>query len=211
MAKARIAIVEDELIVAKHIASVLNEFEYECAGIAATGQEAIELARDAQPDLFLMDISIKGPVDGITVSRHIRDYFGIPVIFLTAFADDNTLEEAKQTEPFGFIVKPFGKRELYSAIEIALYRHQLESRLLRSERNLQDTLRSLDDAVISTDNWGYVTFMNVHAETLTGWKQEDALGHDISEIFRTRNGLSYEDVFDLLRQGPDQTSSEVRE
>lgn len=202
MSPARVAIVEDERIVAKHIENVLKEFGYECAGIVATADDAICMAMENPPDLFLMDIRLKGEINGITTSRHIREYFDIPVVFLTALADDRTLDEAKQTEPFGFIIKPFGKRELYSAIEIALYRHKMESQLRRSERNLQDTLRSLEDAVISTDNWGYVTFMNSHAEELTGWTQKEALGRDISEIFQTRTGLSYEDVFLLVNAKP---------
>ncbi len=194
----RIAIVEDELIVANHIKKVIKEFGYTCVGMASTSDEAIRLASEETPDLMLMDIRLKGDVNGITVAQHIRDYYDIPVVYLTAFADDKTLAQAKLTEPFGFVIKPFGNRELFSAIELGLYRHKMESQLRRSERNLQDALKSLQDAVISTDNWGYVTFMNAEAERLTGWPQKQALGRDISEVFITKSGLSYEDVMMLV-------------
>ena len=117
-----------------------------------------------------MDIVLKGDMDGVEAAEQIRARFNIPIIYLTAYSDDKTLERAKITEPFGYIIKPFEEREFNSTIEIALYKHKMESKLRESEEWLATTLRSIGDAVISTDREGFVTFINPAAEVLTGWK-----------------------------------------
>lgn len=183
MGQVKILVVEDEVIVARTIASQLNQLGYTVAGTASSGLVAIAKATETKPELVLMDIILKGDMDGITAADHIREQLGIPVIFLTAYRDDNTLQRAKVTQPFGYIVKPFTSKDLRVAIEIGLLKHQLERDLRENRDQLATLLNSMSDAVIATDEQGLVTFMNPASELLTGWQQADALGKDVSNIF----------------------------
>jgi signal transduction histidine kinase len=139
MTRARILVVEDERIVAKDISKRLSDLGYKVVASVSSGEAAIETAREAQPDLVLMDVQLKGQVDGIEAAEKIRLDYNIPVIYLTAYADENTLQRAKVTEPFGYIIKPFDERDLHAAIEIALRRRLAESAVrvaLEKEREL---------------------------------------------------------------------------
>ena len=131
-----------------------------------------------------MDIKLKGSMDGIATAEAIRKRWHIPVIYLTAFSDTNTLQRAKITEPFGYIIKPFEDREMQSTIEMALYKHRAEERLRESERRYAATLTSIGDGVIATDAHSRVTFMNPVAEKLTGWFLAEAQGHPLDEVFK---------------------------
>jgi len=129
MTGARILIVEDELIVAEDLKMTLETLGYEVAGISATGEMAITLAAEKKPDLILMDIMLAGELDGIASAERIRATQDIPVIYVTAYADEKLVSRAKVTEPYGYIVKPFNEREVHSNIEIALYRHRIEEEI----------------------------------------------------------------------------------
>jgi PAS domain S-box-containing protein len=183
MAKARILVVEDERIVAMDLRGRLRKLGYDVVGIASWGEEAIGKAEELRPDLALMDIKIKGELDGIEVAQHLRTFLDIPAIYLTAYADEHTLERAKVTEAFGYILKPFEERDLHTTIDMALYKHKMERRIKESERWLAATLNSISDAVIATDAQGCVKFMNPMAQVLTGWSEEDALGNDSNQVF----------------------------
>ena len=143
----RIMIVEDEAIVAMDIESRLTALGYALVGRAAGGEQALALAQEARPDLILMDIRLQGGMDGIDAAREIYQRLRIPVIFLTAYSEEATLERAKLAEPFGYIFKPFDDRELKSTIEIALYKHQTEQELLRLNR-LYAVLSHVNEAII---------------------------------------------------------------
>ncbi|QSJ20337.1 response regulator [Nostoc sp. UHCC 0702] len=184
MYQVRILVVEDEVIVARTIASQLNQLGYIVTGTASSGKVAIAKALETKPELVLMDIILKGEMDGITTAAYIREQLDIPVIFLTAYGDQNTLQRAKITQPFGYVVKPFTLQDLRIAIEIGVLKHQLERDLRENRDRLVTLLNSMSDAVIATDEQGMVTFMNPAAEVLTGWQQTEALGHDASNIFR---------------------------
>lgn len=133
MTKPKILVVEDEGISAKLIESTLRALNYDVPAVVATGEEAIGKAGEIRPDLVLMDIVLKGKIDGIQAAEQIHHQLGIPVVYLTAHSDDATLERAKIAEPFGYLVKPFQSRELQSTIAVALYKHQMEKRLKESE------------------------------------------------------------------------------
>ncbi len=133
MTATRILVVEDEQIVAEDLKMTLETLGYEVAGIASRGETAVELAESESPDLILMDIMLAGAMDGISAASEIRALFNIPVIYVTAYADSNLLERAKQTEPFGYIVKPFNEREVQSNIEIALFKHHMELELKKRD------------------------------------------------------------------------------
>ncbi len=205
MVKARILVVEDESIVALDIQSRLKNLGYTVSAIASSGEEAIHKVAETQPDLVLMDIKLKGQMDGVKTAEQIRARFDVPVVYLTAYADEATLQRVKVTEPFGYLLKPFEERELTATIEITLYRHKMERKLKESEQWLATTLKSISEAVIATDTQGCIKFMNPVAEALTGWKQAEALGRDASEVFKIINGKtrapSESPIMKVLQEG----------
>ncbi len=184
MSKARVLIVEDEGIEAMDIQSRLTSMGFSAPEIAFSGKEALRKIEEARPDLVLMDIMLPGEMDGVMAAEYIRARFDIPVIYVTAYADEVTLQRAKITEPYGYIVKPFKERELHITIDMALYKHRVEKRLKESEKWLATTLKSIGDAVIATDDRGLITFMNPIAEGLTGWKLSESAGRNLTDIFR---------------------------
>ena len=185
MQSARILIVEDEQIVAADLERTLRRLGYQVVGLAASGQSAVEHAQEAQPDLVLMDIKLKGVLDGVDAAAHIQATAQVPIIYLTAYADKTTLQRAKITEPFGYVLKPFEERQLHSSIEMALYKARMERQLRTQKHWLATTLQSMSDGVIATDTQGYVTLMNPQSEALTGWRQYQAAGKTFAEIFQT--------------------------
>jgi len=194
MGQANILIVEDELLVAKDIQNRLTKFGYNVVAVISSGNEAIKKAAEKTPDLVLMDIRLKGEIDGIEAAQLIYQNLNIPIVYLTANADDSTLERAKLTEPFGYILKPFKEKELKTTIEITLTKHQIEKKLKQSEQWLATVLKSIGDAVITSDACGAVTFMNPVAECLTGWKHEEACGKDAAEIFNITHEVTRQKI-----------------
>jgi PAS domain S-box-containing protein len=193
----RILIVEDENIVAVDIKDRLEYLGYTVSEHATAGQEAIMKAGETSPDLVLMDIMLKGDMDGVEAAEQIRLNFDIPVVYLTAYADVKTLERAKITEPYGYILKPFEEREMRTTIEMALYRHEMGRKLKESQQWLATILKSIGDGVVATDVGGSVAFMNSVAESLTGWKEEEALGRSLDEVFDIEESASRRPVKDL--------------
>jgi PAS domain S-box-containing protein len=183
MSQATILIVEDEAIVAADLANKLEQMGYAVIGTATHSQEAVDLARKLRPQLVLMDILLEGTIDGIETAEVIRMQYDVPVVYLTAHSDPATLARAKSTDPFGYILKPFEKRELATQIELALYRHQTNRTLREQQAWLRVTLTSIGDAVISTDAGGNINFMNPVAEALTGWQTDEALGRPVTQVF----------------------------
>jgi len=124
MTTAKIFIVEDEFIIAKGLARKLEKLGYEVLGIASSGKDALIQIQQMSPDLVLMDILIEGDIDGIETATQVLNHFDIPVIYLTAYSDDKTLERAEQSGSYGYILKPFKQREVHAAIRMALTKHQ---------------------------------------------------------------------------------------
>ncbi|HEX3034166.1 MAG TPA: response regulator [Thermodesulfobacteriota bacterium] len=184
---ARILVVEDERIVARDIQNTLRNLGYDVSAVATSGEEAIRRVKELRPDLVLMDIVLKGGMDGVRTARKIYYDFNIPVIYVTAYADEGTLNRVKKTEPFGYILKPFQVKELRSAIEIALYRHKNDKKLKEKKKHLALALSSISDGVIATDIGGLITFMNPVAESLTALKKEDVLGRHWKDVFKMIN------------------------
>jgi PAS domain S-box-containing protein len=184
VAKAKILMVEDESIVAIDLQHRLTGMGYSVPAVAASGQDALKKASEIRPDLVLMDIRLRGDMDGIEVAEQIRDLLDIPPVYLTAYTDEDTLRRAKITEPFGYIVKPFDERTLRSTIEMALYRCKTERQLKQREAWLKAILRCVSEGVIAADQHCQIALMNPGAEALTGWKQEEALNADLSDVFQ---------------------------
>jgi PAS domain S-box-containing protein len=179
-----ILIVEDEKIVAMDIAGSLKSVGYDVSGIVASGKEAIDSVKQSPPDLILMDIKIKGDIDGIQTAEVIQSQFDIPIVYLTAFADESTLSRARITAPYGYIIKPFDKKTAHTMIEIALYKNSMEKTIKENERWLSKILQYSGDAMIATDAQGKIKLMNKVAEIETGWIAEEVTGRDINEILK---------------------------
>jgi len=190
MSTGHILVVEDEGIVSLDIQNRLRRAGYTIAGVASSGVEALDQATAAKPDLVLMDIKLQGRLDGIETARLIRDRLNVPVVYLTAYADEETLKRANLTAAFGYLLKPFKERELVATIEMALTRHKLEQQLKESEQWFSTTLTSIGDALIATDEQGRIKFMNPLAETLTGWRQGAAVGLDADVVFQIIDATS---------------------
>jgi CheY-like chemotaxis protein len=141
--RPKILIVEDEAVIAMEIEMRLGRMGYEVIGNAATGEKALALAEINRPDLALMDINLVGPVDGVETAARLRGRFGIPVVFLTAYSDDATIERATQAVPLGYLTKPFSDRDVRAAIEVALYKHATDQELKRYREQLEKTISDL--------------------------------------------------------------------
>jgi two-component system, NtrC family, response regulator AtoC len=191
---ARILIVEDERITAEDLGDVLTSMGYTVVGSASNGADAVVLAEETQPDLAVMDIQIKGGMDGTETARILRQRFNIPVIFLTAHADSSTIVRAKSAEPLGYIIKPFQERELHAAIEIALHKQMKDLKSLTESELLTATLRAISDGIISVDPSESITFLNPAAESWTGWSAEEAIGRKLRDVFPLMDAASGEGV-----------------
>ncbi len=181
---ARVLIVEDEKIISLDLARTLKNLGFQVVEVVASGDEALDSAARLCPDIILMDIMLAGAMDGIDAATRIKAEQDIPVIFITAYADESTLGRAKQAEPFGYIIKPFKERELYSTINIALYKSRIDKQILRQERLFGAILDSMEEALIATDADGRVQFLNPAAEALTGWSEADANAQPVDQILK---------------------------
>ena len=179
---ATIMIVEDEPIVAKDMETSLLHIGYAVCAAVSSGEEALEAAARFHPDLILMDIMLKGKLDGVETARRISAGLATPIIFLTAYSDENTINRAKETNAYGYLLKPFEEREVRSTIEMALYKSAVERQLKQNREWLASILRSISDGVITTDVKGLIEFCNPVAESLTGWAMEEMAGRSAGEV-----------------------------
>ncbi len=184
MLKTKILIVEDESIVARDIQNMLLTLGYEVAAVIPSASESIKKTKELKPDLVLMDVMLKGGINGVEAAHHIYTQYNIPIVYITAYADEALLQEAKKTEPFGYLMKPFEERELQTTIEIALYKFKMEMKLKEREHFLTTILQSIGNGVIATDKEGTITFLNPFAETLTGWKNGETLKRPLHEVYQ---------------------------
>jgi len=195
MEKIRILIVEDEGLIARDVEDMVRNAGYEVCAVVGTGEEAVEKAESTRPDLILMDIILRGTMDGVEAAEKIRERFNIPVIYLTAHTDENTLQRAKLTEPLGYTLKPVEQKELMTVMEMALYKHQMEIKLKERQSWLSTILQSIGEGVIATERSGHITFMNQVAEKLTGWNESDSIGKPLTSVLHLLN----EDTGKLIR------------
>jgi DNA-binding LytR/AlgR family response regulator len=185
MASLKIMIVEDEVIVAKDIQRILKKLGYEAFDPIANGKKALDSIEKLKPDLVLLDINLKNSdLDGIQVAEQIHQTYKLPFIFLTAFSDKHTLERAKLTEPYGYIIKPFEESDIRTAIEIAHYKYVKDLETVDKGNRYASALDHLDVAVIITDAGEKVSFLNRAAETLTGVMKRDALNKDLGVVLK---------------------------
>ncbi|MBW4481815.1 MAG: EAL domain-containing protein [Tildeniella torsiva UHER 1998/13D] len=183
MEKKTILVVEDEVVIAMDLQATLIDLGHQVPEIITSGEAAVQKALELHPDLVLMDIHLSGAVDGIAAAAAINEALDIPVIYLTAYADEDTLKRASLTAPFGYILKPFEARELRANIDIAFYKHRLEKTIKEHRQWLLAVLNSISEGVAASDPSGLIKFMNPVAEALTGWSQAEAIGRSPAEVF----------------------------
>jgi two-component system, sensor histidine kinase and response regulator len=198
--KSRIIIVEDDKIIAKDIKSTIEANGYNVVGMASSGEEAILKVGDKRPDIVIMDVKLKGELDGIDAALQIKALYDTPVVFLTSYVDNKTIARAKITGPMGYILKPFEEIELCTALEIALYKDLLDKKMRDNERWLSTILTSIGDAVIATDRDGYIKFMNPVAEALTGWTVERTINRSLGEVFNIKDAESGDPIASPLER-----------
>ena len=177
----KILIFEDEVIAALDIKISLEKLGFEVLSVVDTGKNAVYIIEELKPDLILMDIVLKGEIDGIETTELIKKCFDIPVVYLTAYSDKETFERAKLTEPYGFIVKPAGIYELKCNIENAFYKYKLENKLKKQA----DLLNLTHDAIIVHDMEDKITFWNHGAQERYGWREEEVLGKITHDLLKT--------------------------
>ncbi len=198
MKNPKILVVEDERIVAEDIKHSLESLGYEVCSIVSTGEEAVKQAGQYKPDLVLMDVVLRGKMDGITAANQITSLYHIPVVYLTAYADENILQRAKITQPYGYIIKPFRDRELYSNIEIALYKSRMErkiehlnavlrairsvNQLITTEKDRDRLLKEVCEKLIGTRGYHstWIVLLDETGKSVTA--AEAGLGEDFSKI-----------------------------
>jgi PAS domain S-box-containing protein len=197
-------VVEDEAVVLEDLRDLLTDLGHVVVAATDSGPEAVRLAEEHRPGLALLDIHIRGGIDGIEVARQLSR-LDVPVVFVTANRDTATLDAATATEPFGFVVKPFSERDIRAAVSVALYRHRAERKVRDMEAWLSTTLQSIGDAVLTADVAGRVTYLNAMAEMLTGWTRYEAIGQPLAEVFEVRSaagrGPIPQIVEEVLRSG----------
>ncbi len=187
MSRTQIIIIEDDLIIASEIKAMMEKLKYKVISIETSGEEAIKKIEQTKPNLVIVDINLKGQMNGIDATHQINNQFDIPVIYITTRIDEKTSQLIKTTKFYGYLRKPIGECELFATIEIALNKYKAEKKLRESREWLSIILKSIADGIITTDIKGYITFINPVAEQLTGWKDEDAVGMLIDNVLSVHN------------------------
>jgi PAS domain S-box-containing protein len=182
--KGKILVVEDEPIVALDLQQEVEQLGLSVVGQAESADEALLAAEENRPDLALMDVRIVGSMDGIQAARLLREAYGIPVIFLTSYSDESTIKRAARELPYGYLTKPFQRRELKAALEVGLHRGRTEAQRKLEQEAITATVSGMREGVLLISAAGEVRFMNAAAEDLAGWAVEDAKGKPVEEVLR---------------------------
>ncbi|MBZ0265113.1 response regulator, partial [bacterium] len=193
-----VLVVEDELIVAQDIVMQLKNLGYSVPRVIKCGEDVLEAARQVSPVLVLMDIRLGGDIDGVDAAGMLREEYDVPIIYLTAFADPQTLERVKSTCPGGYIMKPVNETELHTTIELALHNHFVVQKQREAMNYAQSLLKYIGDAVITTDSYGKIVYMNDAAIELTGWKFQDAENLPLDSVLHIHNKRRPVPVIDLV-------------
>ena len=182
--RIRILIVENEGLVGCDMAACLSALGYRVVGTCSTGEEALRMYDELQPDLVLMDVHLDGPLDGIETTKRLQQKGHVAVVYVTACADLETVQRARETQPHGYLLKPFSQDELRLTVEVAAMRHMNDMDRVRREQSYFETFESLADGVIAADLAGVIVFMNPAAARITGWEQSLVVGRSLHEVFR---------------------------
>lgn len=201
--KGRILVVEDNLVTAEVIKHQLGKLGYTVAQVLTTGEEAVEWVLENDADLILMDVQLDGEIDGVEAASFIRHGSGsqkgseVPIVYLTATSDLNTISRASVTRASGYLPKPFDQHALHGTIQMALGRRNTDAVTAEDRDRLSHTFAALPEAVIAIDAAGAVTSMNNLAAELTGWKTEATVGQDIAGVLRVNDGAGHNVAEDI--------------
>lgn len=198
--RLKVMVVEDQAIIALDIQTQLIKAGFAVTGRAPTAARAFQLIERDTPDLVLMDILLKGEMDGVGAASIIRSRYALPVIYLTSHSDQETLDRARATEPYGFVVKPFAIDSLKVAITMGVQNHRMEQRFQTSPTVLSSILLGLPDAVIVAKTTGEILFLNQAAERCTGWSRRESSGKKLSEVACVHDGNGREVWPSLFRE-----------
>jgi len=190
MKSARVMVVEDEALVGMQIKEGLETRGYAVPVVALSGEEALEKLADTEPDLVVMDIRLRGGMNGVEAARRIRQTFDIPIIYLTAYSDDETLKQAQATEPYGFVLKPYDERALHAAVQMALFKAERKRETEERERWIASVPDNIHDALIVSDAKGTIKFLNPAAEALLHIDRKDVIDRRLPEILSLKNPLT---------------------
>jgi AmiR/NasT family two-component response regulator len=185
----KLLIVEDESIVALDLREEIEEFGCEVTGLAESADTALMSIEECRPDLVLMDIKIDGPLDGIQTARLMRHAYEVPVVFLTSYCDQETLDRAARELPYGYLTKPFKSRELRATLSMALHKAAVDADLRQSNQLISTTIEGVCEAMVLVSADGIVQYMNRAAEEMAGLKLLRARGMLLTEVFRLREIL----------------------
>ncbi len=194
MAKARIMVVEDEGVVAMQVAETLKGLGYEVPLVVMSGEEAVSKLLETEPDLVLMDIHLRGGVSGIEAAHRIRQRLDVPIVYLTAFSDAETLDQAQLTEPYGYVLKPFEEKSLHAILQMSLMKHRRARRTREDGWWMSAVAESMMEAVVICDPKGYVKFANPSAENLLGRKRQELQESRMSQLVRLVDAQTREPV-----------------
>jgi two-component system, cell cycle sensor histidine kinase and response regulator CckA len=182
--RIRILIVENEGLVGCDMANTLAGLGYDVVGACQTGEAALDMVRDQHPDLVLMDIHLAGHLDGVETAKRIKESSPAAIVYVTACADLQTVARARETQPHGYLLKPFSEDELRLTVEVAATRYLEEVESRRREQSYFQAFQSLADGVIATDLAGVIVFINPAAARVIGWTNEEVAGRSLNEVFR---------------------------
>jgi DNA-binding LytR/AlgR family response regulator len=182
MKKSRILIVENEPLIAMDVKMSLEKLGYEVIGSAATYQEALAKAYENKPDIALMDINLDGNKDGIQAAKVLKAHYDIPVVFLTSLTEVDTIKRALESEPFGYLIKPFKQDDLRSSIEIALYNHYKTANLQSNLDKITNAMNVLEMPLVILNETGMIEYINNQMERISGWRKEDKKGASINKL-----------------------------
>ena len=203
MKSPKILIVEDEKLLAISIRKSLQKLGYLVHQITDSGEEAIRKVAEIHPNLVLMDISLSGDIDALEAAGIIQENYHTPVLYLADCSEYITSDNEKLREPFSYIPKPVEEKELYAAVQMALYKRQIEQNLEEEKQRLESIVNSINSAVVVTDYEGYIQMMNPLAQKLTGWKLKEAVGQDISKVLNLVNEDNEEIITNIVKQATD--------
>lgn len=204
LSAARIILAEDERIISDDIKYILEAQGYRLSAVVSSSEELLLKVQELEPDLILMDIVLKGKVDGIEAALKIKEKFDIPIVYITAHSDAKTVQRAKLTQPYGYIIKPIDKKDLYSTIETVLYRHSLEKSLKESERKYRIVVENTNDVVFAHDPEGRITFINNSIEHIALYTVDEIMGKPFSQFIHPEdlNGI-YKHYKEVLKGSRD--------